>query len=90
MDKFKLGFNGANLEGSYDGNSDGENSVSIKVNLMEVMDELKNKGTAEIEAKAIRISLDGAKVKLEVDSNKDGEAVLLLEADLAEAMDEVL
>ncbi len=90
MEKFKIGFNGANLEGSYDGNSDGENSVSIKVNMMEVLDELKNKGQAEVADAKVRFVQEGASIKILIDNNKDGEEFFTLEVNLAEVVDEVL
>lgn len=86
--KFNIGFQGSNLEGGYDGNADGENSVSLKLNLAEVLDELKKNGSAEIEAKKIKIEMDGAKIKVLVDTNKDGENVFEFQADLLEGLQE--
>ena len=91
-DKIKFGFKGSNFELSYDGNADGQNSVKLAVNLMEILDEVK-KGEGsevEIEAKSIKVSMEGSKIILKVDTNKDGEEVLMLEADLAEGLDEAI
>lgn len=87
-DKFKVGFNGSSLEGSYDGNADGESSVSLKIVLGEALDELSKKGESEVEVKKIRFKKEGSKIILEVDPNKDGESVVELVVDLAEAVDE--
>jgi hypothetical protein len=89
-DKIKYGFNGSNFELAYDGNADGENSVKMAVNLMEVLDELKkgDSDSVEIEAKSVKISMEGSKIIIKVDANKDGEEFLLVEADLAEGFDE--
>jgi len=86
--KFKVGFNGANLEASYDGNSDGEASLVLKAMLGEALDELNSKGVAEVEVKKLRFVKNGSKVAIELDPNQDGEAVLTVEFDLGEAIDE--
>lgn len=87
-EKFKVGFTGSALEGSYDGNSDGEASVSLKLNLGEALDEIQKKGEAEVSVEKLRFVKEGSKLKVELDPNQDGEAVMTLDIDLAEAMDE--
>jgi len=89
-EKFKSGFVGSNYEMSYDGNEDGQDSAVLKLNLAEVLDELKDYGSAKIEASSIKLKMRDNKILILVDTNKDGVEVLSLEIDLAEAMDEAI
>ena len=86
--KFNVNFEGTKVVAGYDGNSDGENSVSIKLDLGEAFGEVVKKGEAKLEVKAISFKREGAKLKVVIDSDKDGEAVLELEIDSLEALDE--
>lgn len=90
MDKFKVQFNGAKLEGSYDGNADGEPSVALNIHLAEILDELNSKGEVEVEVKKLRLKKEGAKLTVELDPNQDGDAVLDIMVDGAEVLDEAI
>jgi|GEM_PF-5943153 len=87
MDKFKFKFEGMTAKASYDGNSDGEDSVAIKLALQEVYEELMAKGEAKVDA-VITFKRDGGKISVSVDTDKDGEAVLEIEADILEGIQE--
>lgn len=88
--KFNVKFQDNKILGGFDGNQDGENSVSLEVLLGEAYQELFDKGEAVVEVKKLRVKRDGAKVALLVDTDQDGEHVLKLEADLIEAVEEAI
>ena len=79
---------GTSIVGGYDGNSDGENSVSIKANLTEIYQELLAKGEAKLGVKQLSFKMSGSKIVIVADSDKDGEAVLTFEVDLLEGLQE--
>ena len=72
-----------------DSNEDGQNSVSLKVNLSEALGEAFQKGTAVEGAKVVEVKFELTKLKVVLDTDKDDENLLELEIDLAEAFDEV-
>ena len=90
MDKFELKMNGTDVMGSYDGNSDGQKSVELKLSLGEVYQELLKKGEAKLEVKTLTLKRDGGKVIVSLDTDKDGEAVLELTLDLIEGLEEAI
>ena len=88
MDKFNMKMEGTSLVGGYDGDSDGKNSISFKLNLQEVYGELLAKGEAKLDVKAISFKMVGSKITAVIDSDKDGQAVLEIDADLLEGLKE--
>lgn len=90
MKKFPVTFEDSKLVAGYDGNEDGQNSVSLKLNLKEGLSELISKGVAKIDVKTLTLKKDGSKISLYVDTDKDGEAILEGELDVGEALDEAL
>lgn len=86
--KFNVKMADSKVVAGYDGNSDGENSISIKLNLGEAFQELMQKGEAKIEVKSLSIKREGSKMIAVLDTDKDGEAVLECELDALEALDE--
>lgn len=87
-DKIKVNFEDSKFNVSYDGNSDGENSVKISLNLKETLDELRNKAQDGSVGEPLSVSMDGSKVIIKGDLNKDGESFIDIEIDLFEALDE--
>lgn len=89
MDKFKVKLEGTSVVASYDGNSDGENSASLKLHLKEVYEELMDKGEATIKS-TVTFKRSGGKINVSIDSDKDGEAVAEIMLDLLEGLEEAM
>ncbi len=87
MNKFKFQFKGTSAEVAYDGNSDGEDSLALKLQLGEVYQELMAKGEAKVDA-VVSFKRNGGKIQISVDTDKDGEAALTLDADILEGIEE--
>jgi len=81
------------LDGSvnigFDGNQDGQNSIGLKLNLKEGLEELFAKGEVKVEVKLLTLKIEGTKILASIDSDKDGEPVATIEADLLEGYEEV-
>ncbi len=88
--KFNLKMEGTNVVGSYDGNSDGEPSASVKLALGEAYQELLDKGEAKIEVKSLSLKRVGGKIVASIDTDKDGEPVLEVMLDLIEGLEEAI
>ena len=71
-----------------DANQDGQNSITLKINSKEGLEELFAKGEAKIEVKTLSLKLEGTKIVGTLDTDKDGECVATLEADLLEGYEE--
>ena len=71
-----------------DANQDGQNSLNLKLQLSEAVQEAFAKGVAVEGVKSASIKFEGSKLVLVVDTDKDGEALLNLEVDLFEAIEE--
>ena len=89
MDKFSMKLDGTTVVGSYDGNSDGQASVALKLDLKEVYGELLDKGEANVSG-VVSVVREGGKLVVSIDSDKDGEAMLKLELDLIEGLEEAV
>jgi hypothetical protein len=87
-DKIKFGFEGSSFAVAYDGDADGKNSAELKVNLAEVLSELRGSGKAEVQADKVTFELDGSDLILKVDLDGDKEAVLEFKASLLEGLQE--
>lgn len=76
------------LQVGLDANEDGQNSLTLKININEAIAEAFKKGAAVDGVKSASIKFEGSKLVLIVDSDKDSEQLLSLEADLFEAIEE--
>lgn len=81
---------GTDVVGSYDGNSDGQDSASVKLALGEAYQELLDKGEAKIEVKSLSLKREGGKIVASLDTDKDGEPVLEIMLDLIEGLEEAM
>lgn len=86
--QFKLEFKDSKIIGGYDGNSDGQNSASLEINLSEVYGELAAKGEAQVDVKKVSVKREGGKLLLLVDTDQDKEPVLKIELDFIEGFEE--
>lgn len=76
------------VEVGYDYNEDGQNSIAVKADLGEAVDELLSKlkgGEITFSGKA---KLDGSKVIFGIDMNGDGENLIELSLDILESFEE--
>ena len=90
MSKFDFGFEGSELSLSIDLNDDGQESVAVKLDVSEAIQEALQNSKPVEGAKLVDFSFDDSKLKLKIDSDKDGDTVLELSIDLMEAFDEIL
>ena len=72
-----------------DTNEDGENSLSMKLNLSEAVSEAIAKGEAVEGVKVVDFKFELTKLVIKLDTDKDGENVLELVVDIAESFDEI-
>lgn len=89
MEKFKVKLEGTSVIAGYDGNSDGQNSASLKLHLKEVYEELMDKGEATVKS-TITFKRSGGKISAVIDSDKDGESVAEIELDILEGLEEAM
>lgn len=89
MSKVNYAVKDGNLNIGVDSNEDGQNSVTIKLNLTEAIQEAIFRGDAVEGAKVVDFSFQFTKLVLKIDTDRDGEALLELEIDLAEVFDEI-
>jgi len=87
--KFGLSFEDSSLKGQFDGNKDGEPSVSLSLDVKEAFGEIFSKGEAVVDAKKVALKMEDSVLKLMVDTDQDEEPLLTLEIDLAESFDEI-
>lgn len=86
---FNYEFENKTLKASYDGNKDGEASVSVKANLGEAFEEIVAKGESKVDAVVTYKNVNGKMIML-VDTDRDGEPVIELELDAGESLEELL
>lgn len=77
-----------NLQVGLDANEDGQNSLTLKINLSEAIKEALKKGAAVEGVKTATIKFEGLKLIVVIDSDKDGVPLLTVEADITEAIEE--
>lgn len=89
MSKVKSEFVDGKFNLGVDLNEDGENSLNMKLNLNEAMQEAIKRGEAIEGAKLVDFKFELTKMVLILDTDKDGEPLLELVVDLPEVFDEV-
>lgn len=95
MSKANVEFKEGVLVAGVDMNEDGENMISLKVNMKEAMEEAFAKlkkgesSSVVLDVKKVELKFDMSGMKLLVDTNQDGEAAIELEVSLTETVDEV-
>jgi len=86
---FKFGIENGELVLAVDPNKDGQDVVSLKLNLSEAVSEAFARGASVEGVKLVSLGFEGAKLKLAIDTDKDGERLVELVVDLAEVADEI-
>lgn len=82
------------LEFGFDGNEDGENSITLKVNISESIQEAIAKAkkgeesTVVIDAKKVEMKFGVGGLSLSVDTDQDGEKSVELDVSLMEGFEE--
>lgn len=74
---------------SVDSNEDGQDSIKIKLNLGEAVQEAFQREESIEGAKIVDFKFSFTKLQLKIDTDRDGENLLELELDLGEIFDEV-
>lgn len=88
--KFNVDFKDGKVSAGYDGNSDGEQSVTVALNLKEIYGELMDKGEAQVDIKKLSLKREGTRIIGTLDTDQDGEPVGELRIDLGEALEEAI
>ena len=87
--KFKPTIDDGKIALAYDGNADGEDSISLSIALDESIAEILNRGAAIEGESKVKFKLDPIKgLSLQLDTDQDGEPSVFLEADIIEAVQE--
>ena len=74
---------------AYDGNADGENSVTLDIELDEAISEVLKKGEAVEGETVVKFKIDPIEgLTLQIDADKDGEPSVNLKVDIMEAVQE--
>lgn len=89
MSKFQQEIKDGKVKLGYDGNEDGQASVSVEINLTEAVQEALRQGEEVEGAKVAEFRLEGADLVIKLDTDKDGEQVLDLRISLMEGVDEL-
>ena len=89
MGKLNFDIKDKALHMGVDYNEDGENSIKMKLNMIEAVSEAFSRGEAVEGVKLVDFKFELTKMVLKLDSDKDGEEVLELVIDLGEVADEV-
>lgn len=89
MGKLSVKVEDGQLKFGVDANEDGQNSLTVKLHLSEMVQEMISRGGAVDGAKVVDFKFSGTKLTLKIDTDRDGEPLLELELDLAESFDEV-
>lgn len=87
--KFKPTVDDGKISLAYDGNADGENSVTLDIVVDEAIAEALNKGEAVEGETKVKFKIDPIKgLSLSLDTDQDGEPSVNLHADIMEAVQE--
>lgn len=89
MSKLNQEIKDGKLHVGVDSNEDGENSLALKLNLSEAIQEAIAKGEAVEGVKVVDFKFELTKLVIKLDTDKDGEEVIELVVDLAESFDEI-
>lgn len=95
MSKANLEFKDGKIIAGLDMNEDGENSISLKLDVNESVQEGLSKlkkgeeSKVELEAKKVDVEFGMGGVKVKIDLDQDGEHFLELDLSMSEAFDEI-
>ena len=86
--QIEFGMEGSTLKISLDKDQDGKKSLTLKINMGEVLMEAFKKGEKIEGMKKVSFDFSGGTMKMIVDTDQDGEPAVELEMEVMEALNE--